>query len=119
MTSLSVGLNDSDTEDLYNTEHLGNEGSEDEDDFASSSFGNNAPHLSDTSLLQIPPCDSGIAFYVDLHGHASKRGCFIYGNYFEDEDTQVRTCTNLCILIQYPIVHVLVLVFMHVLKYTD
>lgn len=89
MTSLSVGLNDSDTEDLYNTEHLGNEGSEDEDDFASSSFGNNAPHLSDTSLLQIPPCDSGIAFYVDLHGHASKRGCFIYGNYFEDEDTQV------------------------------
>nr|XP_022317120.1 cytosolic carboxypeptidase-like protein 5 isoform X5 [Crassostrea virginica] len=89
MTSLSVGLNDSDTEDLYNTEHLGNEGSEDEDDFAPTSFGNNAPHLSDPSLQQIPAADSGIAFYVDLHGHASKRGCFIYGNYFEDEDTQV------------------------------
>lgn len=89
MTSLSVGLNDSDTEDLYNTEHLGNEGSEDEDDFAPTSFGNNAPHLSDPSLQQIPATDSGIAFYVDLHGHASKRGCFIYGNYFEDEDTQV------------------------------
>ncbi|XP_061175030.1 cytosolic carboxypeptidase-like protein 5 isoform X2 [Saccostrea echinata] len=88
MTSVSVGLNDSDIEDLYNNEHLGNEGSEDEGDFVPS-FGNNAPHLSDPSLHQIPPSDSGIAFYVDLHGHASKRGCFIYGNYFEDEDTQV------------------------------
>lgn len=28
--------------------------------------------------------NSGIAFYVDLHAHATKRGCFIYGNYFSD-----------------------------------
>ncbi|XP_048761409.2 cytosolic carboxypeptidase-like protein 5 isoform X14 [Ostrea edulis] len=89
MTSVSVGLNDSDIEDLYHTEHLGNEGSEDEDDLVPATFGNNAPHLSDPSLQQIPASDSGIAFYVDLHGHASKRGCFIYGNYFDDEDTQV------------------------------
>lgn len=27
---------------------------------------------------------SGIAFYVDLHAHATKRGVFMYGNYFSD-----------------------------------
>ena len=89
MMSMSVGLFDSDTEDKDN-EHLGNEGSEDDDFMADSASGfNNCPHLNDTRLKDIPPHQSGIVFYVDLHGHASKRGCFIYGNYFENEDTQV------------------------------
>ena len=39
--------------------------------------------------LSISQYESGVAFYVDLHGHASKRGCFIYGNHLEAEDDQV------------------------------
>ncbi|XP_070788272.1 cytosolic carboxypeptidase-like protein 5 isoform X3 [Pituophis catenifer annectens] len=37
----------------------------------------------------IPPQQSGLAYYVDLHGHASKRGCFMYGNNISDENCQV------------------------------
>ena len=80
---------DSDDDDEM-TERLGNEGSEDEGDTKDDcGDGTNAPHLCDPSLLQIPPHASGVALYVDLHAHASKRGCFIYGNFFENEDSQV------------------------------
>ena len=66
--------------------HVGNEGSDDEADSTTITEGVYSPHLSDPLLRTIAPANSGIAFYVDLHAHASKRGCFIYGNCLEDDD---------------------------------
>lgn len=30
--------------------------------------------------------------YIDLHGHATKRGCFVYGNYFNSFSKQIESC---------------------------
>ncbi|CAH0407227.1 unnamed protein product [Chilo suppressalis] len=33
--------------------------------------------------------DSGLYLYIDLHGHASKKGIFMYGNHFDDLESSV------------------------------
>lgn len=69
---------------------IGNENSDEEDASADELKPNpKAAHLNDPRLAMINPIWSGIAFYVDLHGHAAKRGCFIYGNSIDNELYQI------------------------------
>lgn len=42
------------------------------------------------SLLEYYNNTSNIAMYLDLHAHASKRGCFIYGNVMDSMEDQVQ-----------------------------
>lgn len=37
--------------------------------------------------------DSGLFLYVDMHGHASKKGIFMYGNHFDDLECNVECMT--------------------------
>lgn len=39
--------------------------------------------------LEINANESGLFLYVDLHGHASKKGIFMYGNHFQDLERNV------------------------------
>ncbi|XP_029655057.1 cytosolic carboxypeptidase-like protein 5 [Octopus sinensis] len=60
-----------------------------QDDNEMDEFLQSSDDLNHPELLTISSNESGIAFYIDFHGHVSKRGCFLYGNYFKDEKTQV------------------------------
>ena len=42
-----------------------------------------------TGTVAPPTGESGLFLYVDIHGHASKRGIFMYGNHFEELETKV------------------------------
>ncbi|XP_065338340.1 cytosolic carboxypeptidase-like protein 5 isoform X1 [Cloeon dipterum] len=43
------------------------------------------------SELPQEPTESGIFMYLDLHGHASKKGVFMYGNHFENIEDSIET----------------------------
>lgn len=91
MSSASSDSFEADSNELKDKDKLiGNENSDEE---AMPEFmlhaQSDSSHLNDPRLTLINPLWSGIAFYVDLHGHAAKRGCFIYGNSIENELYQV------------------------------
>ena len=45
--------------------------------------------LESVPMFKPPTGESGLFLYVDIHGHASKRGIFMYGNHFEELETKV------------------------------
>ena len=45
--------------------------------------------LESVPIFKPPTGESGLFLYVDIHGHASKRGIFMYGNHFEELETKV------------------------------
>ena len=49
------------------------------------------PEAKQDELPKMDPSKSGLFMYVDIHGHASKRGVFMYGNHFRDLGTKVET----------------------------
>ncbi|PZC85477.1 hypothetical protein B5X24_HaOG216585 [Helicoverpa armigera] len=46
---------------------------------------------SSATVTKSPPkeTESGLYLYIDLHGHASKKGIFMYGNHFDDLESCV------------------------------
>ena len=42
------------------------------------------------SLLDFYAAEGRLSMYLDLHSHASKRGCFIYGNIMNSVEEQVQ-----------------------------
>ncbi|KAJ8727389.1 hypothetical protein PYW07_001508 [Mythimna separata] len=50
---------------------------------------NSAPPKVSSALGPPKEADSGLYLYIDLHGHASKKGIFMYGNHFEDLESCV------------------------------
>ena len=43
----------------------------------------------DIPLFKPKGGESNVFLYVDIHGHASKRGIFMYGNHFDDLETKI------------------------------
>ncbi|XP_073993304.1 cytosolic carboxypeptidase-like protein 5 isoform X1 [Rhodnius prolixus] len=53
-------------------------------------IGDYQPEKKEDDSLHVPgrygpePLESGLFLYIDMHGHASKKGIFMYGNHFKD-----------------------------------
>ncbi|KAJ0178965.1 hypothetical protein K1T71_005740 [Dendrolimus kikuchii] len=47
------------------------------------------PSTTNTNRPPMKEPESGLYLYIDLHGHASKKGIFMYGNHFDDLESCV------------------------------
>lgn len=57
--------------------------------FSSCSNGNNVGNCLNSTKPTLDPSKSGLFLYMDMHGHASKKGIFMYGNHFDDMEQLV------------------------------
>lgn len=83
----------SDTETADKEQHHNNNNNEED-----TKHFNSVPDTNDD--ITVCKCYSGcsdvvnegpLEYYVDLHGHASKRGCFVYANYLDNEESYVKS----------------------------
>ncbi|KAL0125552.1 hypothetical protein PUN28_004574 [Cardiocondyla obscurior] len=83
---------------LLTLEHLDSATTDESGDLSKESKNDNSTEIRTSDKLNVDMGEiskasdnSGLYLYIDLHGHASKKGVFMYGNHFTDSEDTI-TC---------------------------